>query len=138
MSEKKPTTTGTKISVFVILLFVLWIIANRDNFSQHQQATNKPAVAEPVAAKPAADESRWVQPKIYPDVKLYYSHDGTQMQYIGTICDAIGRTINGERCFGIVMASGSREYKLRAILWNGHWFMDRVQGQKAIDKFTEQ
>lgn len=91
-----------------------------------------------VSAKPPTEQPKWVQPKIYPGVKLYYSHDGMKMRYIGTIFDAVSRTIDGERCFGITMASGSKEYKQRAILWNGYWFMDQVQGQKAIDKFMEQ
>lgn len=144
MSEKKPTTTGTKVSIFVILLFVLWMIANRDNFGQYRQVTTQPAVAEQVTSKqvvtkPAAEpESKWVQPRIYPGVRLYYSHDGTKMQYIGTISDAVGGTTNGERTFGITMASGSEEYKYREILWNGHWFMDRVQGQEVRDKSLRQ
>lgn len=152
MSNKKPTTTGTKVSVFVILLFALWMIANRDNFSDERQANTGHAVANPPAAPPTTRQSNavanqpvappttkqswWVQPRIYPGVKLYYSHDGTTMRYIGTIFDAVSRTIDGERCFGITMASGTREYKHREILWNGRWFMDRVQGKEARDEFN--
>lgn len=139
MSEKKPTTVGTKVSIAVILLVFTWLMANGD-FSQNQQAYTVVA-PKPVATKSVAEQAKWVQPRIYSGVKLYYSNDNTgfaQMRYIGTISDAAGRTIDGERYFGIIMASGSEEYKLREILWNGHWFMDHIQGQEVMDRFREQ
>ena len=110
----------------------------KDDDSTWMAEAKRKVAPQQVTAKPPAEQPKWVQPKIYPGVKLYYSHDGMKMRYIGTIFDAVSRTIDGERCFGITMASGSKEYKQRAILWNGYWFMDQVQGQKAIDKFMEQ
>jgi len=131
MSEKKKTPTSVYVTLILITpLVVMFIIGN---VGQHNgQTIVKPAVETSAPATPVAEPAKWVQPRIYPGVKLYYSHDGIKMRYIGTISDAIGSTINGERTFGITMASGSEEYKYREILWDGHWFMDRAQGQEAM------
>ena len=154
MSKRRSTTTGTKVATLAILLITALMILNiddRDHHSDDQQVNTQHAVVmEPTvpqsteqsnsAAKqpadpPTTEQPKWVRPKIYPGVKLYYSHDRTKMRYIGTIFDAVGCMIDGERCFGITMASGTQEYRKREILWNGHWFMDRVQSQEAIDEF---
>jgi len=147
-NKKSKTSFGTKVVVFFMAMFFIGLAASKlappESQSVTQVVITKPAIEKAVAAKKvtakkrAVKLSKWVEPKIYPGVKLYYSHNGTRMKYIGTIFDAVSRTINGERCFGIRMASGSMEYKHRNMLWNGHWFMDREQGQEAIDKFNEE
>jgi len=157
-NARKPTTFGTKVAMLMIGVIFLFIClhdwdSSDQSFSQQvdingivtieqlpvQQATTaEPVFAKQIAAKPVVKQSKWVEPRIYPGVKLYYSHDGTRMQYVGTIFDAVSRTINGKRCFGIRYANGNEEYKYREILWNGQWYMDRVQGQKMRDELYGQ
>jgi len=150
---KKPTSFGTKVAttmIAMIFLFMCWNSCDPIDQSSSQQVavteqspvqqviTTKPVAAKRVAAKPVVKQSKWVEPRIYPGVKLYYSHDGTRMQYVGTIFDAASRTINGKRCFGIEYTNGDREYKYREILWNGRWWMDRIQGQRMRDELYGQ
>lgn len=142
--EKKPTTTGTKLSVLLILLFVGLMISNRDNMDDSNGAITRSVIEqidttrEDVPSKPIMEEAEWVQPRIYPGIKLYYSHDGTTMRYIGEIWDAVGYGSGNDRTFGIKYKNGNKEYKYRRILWHGHWFMNRAQAEKIIAEFNAQ
>jgi len=86
----------------------------------------------------ADSSSEWVQPRVYPGVELYFSMDGRTMRFVGTIFDGVGKdTEDGERTFGIMFIDGKKNYKLRHILWEGNWFMEKTQGAKAKEKFLK-
>lgn len=86
----------------------------------------------------ADSSSEWVQPRVYPGVELYFSMDGRTMRFVGIIFDGVGKdTEDGERTFGIMFIDGKKNYKLRSILWEGNWFMEKTQGAKAKEDFLK-
>lgn len=95
------------------------------------KTVKKTVVAEPVK------QSKWMRPRIYPGVKLYYQHNSqSPVLFIGTIVDAVGYGSGGDRTFSLRYdKTGGVEYKLRRILWTGQWRADRIQQEKIIEEF---
>ncbi len=132
---KNPSATGWLFIIAAVLAFIVFSAITGYNVQNTKPQTSKPQVEKSQHTLSAVEQSRWCEPRIYPGVKLYYRvNSQSPMVFVGTVVDAVGHRIDGERTFSIRYAnSDNEEYKYRRILWNGHWYADRKQQQQIVD-----